>query len=259
MITGPARGGTTDPREGGGDVVGEPIGTGGDGVRADRAGRRGVRISAAVLASVVSCAVAAQPSQAVRGGAVKCSSGRTVFRKGSIRAFVVQKTDSHHLSYQVVFACLSRPGGPHVRVLYYGDVGTATNVEMFRLTGEHLGFRVHVFGGTSFGDYLGWIDTRSGSVRTGLINEGPGEGSTGPQIPDGTLAYAIAADGAIAVIGTELPSQEVGLLVPLRRSFRALKSLAFESAGGLDEHFIQISATTVTWRTSQGTPVTVSR
>jgi hypothetical protein len=229
------------------------------GVHGRGTGRGGLRSSVAVLACVVSCAVAVSPSQAVAGGVVKCTSGRTLFRKGSIRAFVVEKTYSRDISYQVVFACLSGPRGPHVHVLYYGDIGTVTAADMFHLAGRRLGFHVGVVGGTSFADYLGWIDTRRGDVRTGVINDGPGEGTTGPQIPNGTLAYATAADGAIAVIGTEPPTQEVGLLVPGRKWFRPLKSLAFKSKGGLDEHFIQISATTVTLRTTQGTLVTVSR
>ena len=214
-----------------------------------------------MLASVVACAVAAAPSQAARSRAVKCSSGQSLFRKGSIRAFVVDKTSSRDVPYKVVFACIPQRGGLHVHVLFYGDVGTATNADMFRLTGEHLGFHVGVTGGTSFEDYLGWIDTRTGSVRTGLITEGPGESGeagTGPGIPDATLSYAIAADGAIAVIGTD-SFQEVGLLVPGGRAFRTLKSLDFEPQGGLDEHFIRISSTAVTWRTRQGTPVTVRR
>jgi hypothetical protein len=173
--------------------------------------------------------------------------------------FVVEKTYAHDIRYQVVFACLSGPRGPHVHVLFYGDIGTVTAADMFHLAGRHLGFHVAIIGGNSFGDYLGWIDTRTGVVRTGLITEGPGEGNTGPQIPDGTLAYAIASDGAIAVIGTESPSQEVGLLVPGRKSFRRLKSLASKPEGGLDEHFIQISATTITLRTTQRTLVRVSR
>jgi hypothetical protein len=215
-----------------------------------------------VTAAVASLAIVTSPAQAANTGVVKCGSGQTVFHRGSTRAFVVEKTDSQHLSYQVVFACLSRHGHPHLHVLYYGEVGTDTSVDLFHLTGEHLGFHVHVSGGTSFDDYLGWIDTRTGSVRTGHISEGPGEAGEevrGPTVPDGTLAYAIAADGAIAVIGTEFPAQEVGLLVPGRWSFKALRTLALKPAGGLNEHFIQISASTVTCRTTQGAPVSISR
>jgi hypothetical protein len=216
--------------------------------------------SAALLAWVILFAVTSPPSRAAQSGAVNCASGRTLFHKGAIRAFSVNKTDAHDLSYQVVFACIPRAGARRVHVLDYGDVGTQTSADMFRLSGEYLGFHVLVTGGSSFQDYLGWIDTRTGLVRSGLITEGPGgEGSTDAQIPDETLAYAIAADGAIAVIGSEYPNQAVGLLVPGHRSFKPLKSLASQSDGDLDEHFIQISATSVTWKTKQGTPVTVSR
>jgi hypothetical protein len=219
-------------------------------------------LAAVTAASVILLAGAAADASSsyAQSGPVNCKSGQTLFRSGATRAFLVTKKYARDVSYEVVFACTSGRRGRHVRVLYYGDIGTSVSADMFRLTGEHLGFHIPVEGGTSFEDYLGWIDTKTGVVRRAKITSGPGgEDPSEPAMPRETIDYAIAEDGAIAVIGSEYPAQEVCLLVPGRRSFKPLKTLVFAENGGLNKHFIEVSATTVTWKTEKGVPVTVSR
>lgn len=217
------------------------------------AGQLRVLLCAIAIALAVSA-----PAQAGSGTSRSCSAGGTLYRKGSVRAFVVQKTDfRYRLQFQVLYACLSRWGRP--RVLYSGDVGTITGADMFHQMGRYLGFRVDISGGTSDAAALGWINTRTGAVRTAVINAGPSEDSHDPAMPEEALAYAIASDGAIAMIGTEVPFQEVGLLLPGRKEFKPLKSLAFAPEGGLDKHFIQITPATVIWRASSGMTVAANR
>ena len=209
------------------------------------------------LVALVIALAASLPARAADGAARRCRVGDTLYRKAAVRVFVVGRSDASHLDYQVVYACLSRRGRP--RVLYSGDVGTMTGADAFRQTGAYLGFRVDIYGGTAYAYALGWINTRTGAVRTATINAGPSEDPRDPAMPEEALAYAIAPDGAIAMIGTEVPQQEVGVLLPRGNGFKALKTLAFAPEGGLDKHFIQITDAAVTWRTSAGVLLTSIR
>jgi hypothetical protein len=204
-----------------------------------------------VLACVVAVGLASPGASAVANqGHLSCRSGLTLFHHGSLRVATDEHTESDGLSAPVFYECSSRAGKPHV--LFLGSEGTDTHADQFRRFGARLGFHIHVEGGTAEDDYLGWIDTTTNTVRyrhVFLLFE---------------TTYAIAADGTIAGVTSDGDHQEVFLILydpPShgRRSLGHEKTLFESTTGGVNPNFIEVTATTVTWKTSQGALTTVAR
>jgi hypothetical protein len=216
------------------------------------------RLESALLCTVA-IGLASPSASAVAGqGRLSCRSGLTLFRHGSLRVETDEHTESDGLSAPVFYECSSRAGRPHV--FFAGSEGASTFADSFRLFGARLGFHIHIEGGTAEDDYLGWINTRTNTVRyrEAFLECEP-------------LTYAIASDGAIAGIacdGDQLrvylipynqPSRDRPSSSGRRASLGQEKTLLETAAGGLDPHFIQVTTSAVTWKTSQGTLTSVAR
>jgi hypothetical protein len=202
----------------------------------------------------------------MRRAQTNCRSGRTVFRQGGTRAFVVLRqfrpgSGEPSAPYKTFYVCRAgsriphafRQGSPYVREAISG----------LRLFGDRLGFVVRAEGIQSGSETeVGWIDLRIDRVLTGLINASEGlanesEEQPGlPRVPDQVVRYAIANDGTVAVLGEgdEPPEWEVCLLAVKPHSLgppRAL-FLAKTEPEALDPDSIAITETTVLWRTKHG-------
>lgn len=164
-------------------------------------------------------------------------------------------------SYKTFYVCRRRARTP--RIFRQGGPYTTETTSGFRVFGTRLGFIVRSEGIQSGSETeVGWIDLRIGRVRTGLINASEGlanesEEQRGlPRVPDLRLDYAIANDGTVAVLGEggEPREWEVCLLPVKPRSLGPPHELFVTQAGqeGLDPDSIEISETTVSWRTKSG-------
>jgi hypothetical protein len=183
-----------------------------------------------------------------------CRSGRTLFASGAVRAF--KATDSNE--NQEVFVCASSSAEPVV----IDNPGPAIEVDVgdFHIRAGRLGFEIDDMGlgaggGTNLA--LGWMDLQTGEVAIDPLDAG-GNSNPSPLLPDYPISYAFAPDGTMAVIagtGCELvailpirakPFADVYRLGPPRVVFTA-------HHGNLIHWSIAITATTVKWRTLNGT------
>jgi len=202
-----------------------------------------------------------------------CRSGRTVFRQGAIRAFVlVRHFRGEHgqpsSPFKTFYVC--RPGWATPRRIIEGAPFTRETAYQFRLSGPYLGWLDYVEGVQSGSSTeVGWVDLRSGRIRSGLIDasEGlsePSEEEAGlPRVPVEAVGYAIAPDGTVALIGEggEPLEWEVCLLAVGRHSLGRPRALyvAKAPAEGLDPASVAITATSVTWTTKKGLPGSAPR
>lgn len=205
---------------------------------------------AALLAATLCLALPGGSIAAATPSAPTCHSGRTLFVSGAVRAFKV--TDSNE--NQEVFVCASSSAEPVV----IDNPGPAIEVDVgnFHIRGVRLGFEIDDSGegpADTTNIVLGWVDLQTGEVALDPLNPG-----THPLLPDYLISYAFAPDGTMAVIaGT---SCEVVAVLPLRaRPFADVYRLGppvvvFTAHHGRLIHWsIAITATTVTWRTLNGT------
>jgi hypothetical protein len=192
-----------------------------------------------------------------------CRSGKTLFHKSGVRAFVVVRmfVDRDHprerSPYKTFYVCGRRSHKP--RVIEEGDPFTRTVAYGFRLFGLRLGFVTHSEGFSNGSDTrVGWLDLRIGQLRTGLINAGENAEPGDPTVLDGYVTYAIASDGTVAIMGSEEEhpvahsEQEVDLLALESRSLGPPRQLFATSNGGLVPGSIGITETSVTWTTTTG-------
>jgi hypothetical protein len=161
-------------------------------------------------------------------------------------------TDSNE--NQEVFVCASSSAEPVV----IDNPGPAIEVDVgdFHIRGVRLGFEIDDDGegaADTTNIVLGWIDLQTGEVALDPLNPG-----THSLLPDYLISYAFAPNGTMAVIaGT---SCEVVAILPLRAKpfadvYRLGPPLVLFTAhhGSLLHWSIAITATTVTWRTLNGT------
>jgi hypothetical protein len=237
--------------------------------------RLGKLWSSAVLASIALFVAFGSPGDvhATGGHGVSpdCRSGRTVFHRGSIRAFVVQrqfKRGRERAPYKTFYVC--RPGSRTARVISQGEPYSREKVYGFKVFGDRLGFVVHSEGVQSGSETeVGWIDLRIGRVRTGVINASEGlmneaEEERGlPRVPDQQVKYAIAGDGTVAVLGQGgYPVEWEVCLLPLTLHSLGPPLKLFEAMSGqegLDPNSLAITDTSVTWRTKNGQAASVQR
>jgi hypothetical protein len=214
-------------------------------------------------------------AQASSGGPAKpnCRSGRTVFRHGGIRAFVLVGFEAPRSQegseFKTFYVC--RPGWRTPRVFYQGSPFTTEAMEGFRLFGQRLGFVDYSAGVQSGSEVkVGWVDLRIGRVRTAVINasEGLTEGNEEepglPMVPSGRVKFAIASDGTVAVAGeggAEADEWEVCLLPVELRSLGKPRQLFLTKARqeAVDLDSIAINSTTVKWRSKKGVPASAPR
>lgn len=238
-----------------------------------RSGKRLRATLVACMAFSTALAVATTAQAAPRHrAALNCRSGRTVFHKGSIRAFVIvgQFEGGHQegSSYKTFYVCSRDLRTP--RRFQQGDPFTRETVYDYKVFAGRLGFVAYSEGVQSGSDtYIGWVDLRIGRARIGEIHGSEGLQSESeeepaiPRVPDDRLDYAIAGDGTVAVLGEggEPPEWEVCLLPVKSHALGPPRALFLAKAGqeGLDMHSLAITDTTVTWRTKKGQPASAPR
>lgn len=212
-------------------------------------------------------------ASSVRRAPTSCRSGRTVFRQGGTRAFVVSRQftpgrGEPSSPFKTFYVC--RAGSRKPYVLRQGEPYVREAISGFRLFGYRLGFVVRAEGIQSGSEAeVGWIDLRIGRVRSGLINASEGlanesEEEPGlPRVPDWVLRYAIADDGTVAVLGEggEPREWEVCLLAVKPHSLGPPRQLLLAKTGqeALDPDSIAITETSVLWRTKSGQPASAPR
>ena len=210
---------------------------------------------------------------AAASDALTCRSGRTVFHQGGIRAFViVRRFEARNpiSAFKTFYFCAH--GSRHPRVFNEGAPFTSETVNGFRVVGDRLVFfasSAGVSGGS--GTNIGWVALRSGVAREGTIFEqGIGneeeeeEIASGElvQVPLGHFNYAIALNGAMALVGEgEKHEWEVWLMLVKKHSLGRPK-LLFKSktpAEAIDPSTLAINDSTVTWKTAAGVAVSLPR
>jgi len=129
----------------------------------------------------------------------------------------------------------------------------------FHRTGSRLGYVFEADSGRAApAFYLGWIDVRRPRARRALIDDG-GHGRS--DIPVDRLAYRIAPDGAIAVIGGgRSEHQKVALLEASPFAGEMSVRLLFDLRhGGAVPSSLRITRDEVSFRDGSGSLVTVWR
>jgi hypothetical protein len=220
------------------------------------------RVSGAVLAALLIAAGGALGS-AAQGSAATCRSGKTLFHSGHVRAFSVKRiyhdrTVGNSPFYDV-YVC--RPGRAKPQRIYETSPYNYFTPSNFRLFGARLGFQLYELGyGNGSQTTLGWVDVQSGVVRIGAINDGENAGPGDPLVPDDAVSYAIAPDGAVALIGGKSSEPQRVAELPIGpRAFGKLKVIFDAPGGGLDRGSIAIDAATISWRTKVGAAASAPR
>jgi hypothetical protein len=184
-----------------------------------------------------------------------CASGQTLFRSGPVRAFEITDASND----QEALVCPN----PSTKPIVIDDGGPAVEVEAgdFHLRGVRLGFELEDIGLGAGGvdTELGWVDLQTGEVAIGLLDGGQETPENGPLPADLALvSYAFAPDGTTAMIAGA--KCEVVAILPARAkpnadgySLGPLSILFTARHGGLIHWSIAVNATTVTWRTVNGT------
>ena len=205
---------------------------------------RSVALGVTVLCACVGLASTAAAAESVPPA---CSAGRTLFDRDSVRAFIVSIGPGH----PEALVCVAGSSTP----ITLASPGPANQLLIgdFRVFGERLGFDYAVIGlGAGGGsDSVGWVDLKTGEVRTGFL--------AGSEHPNYDLrGYAVAPDGATAVIA-DTRCETVSVL-PVRTHGLGTPAVVFTTTNGrLSPASLAISATTVTWRTVGGKPGSASR
>jgi hypothetical protein len=217
--------------------------------------RKCITSRAVMLIAASAYLVFAAASTASAEGSLEptCQAGQTLFASGPVRAFEVTDRNEN----QEAFVCVSSSAKPIV----IDDPGPAIEVDVsdFHIRGARLGIEIDDMGlgaggGTDL--VLGWIDLQTGEVALDALNAGGDSSRT--LLPASLISYAFAPDGTMAVIaGTNC---EVVAVLPLRaKPFADVYRLGpprivFTAPRGRLVHWsIAITATTVRWRTLNGT------
>ena len=194
--------------------------------------------------------------------AATCRDGKTLFHRGAIRAFSIKRIYRDPVAsspFYDLYVC--RPGHRKPQRIYETSPFNFFTPSNFHLFGVRLGFQFYIQGYSNGSQTtLGWVDVGSGAVRLGDINDGENGKPDDPAVPDDAVSYAIAPDGAVAVIGggTSGP-QEVAELPNGPRAFAKLKVIFDAPMGGLAPRSIAIDATSISWKTLAGVPASAPR
>jgi hypothetical protein len=225
------------------------------------------RLAACVAALFALALPAGAAAARHRPAPPSCHAGRTVFHRDGVRAFVIVRTfgnpSQEGSHYKTFYICSPRLRKAHL--FNQGDPFTRESVSDYELFGNRLGFVSFSEGVQSGADQnIGWVNVETGRAKQGTIYGSEGltseqeEEANLPKVPDGRLDYAIASDGAVAVLGEggEPTEWEVCVLPVKPRSLGRPRRLfnAKSPAEGLDVDSLAIIGTTVTWRTKHGQP-----
>jgi len=187
-----------------------------------------------------------------------CYSGKTLYHQGGVIVF-----DHHHPEhdggfdptfYHQIYAC----AGGHEWLVYEASPYTYFSFYGIRRVGRRLGFLTHTVGYDN-GDYteVGWTDVRGHRTRIGAINVGE-DGD--PYVPNDRVTFAIAVDGAVAVLGGKADEfQQVALLEPRGARYFTAARVLTETDGGLVQGSLRIDRLEVSWAQTDGTRITVDR
>jgi len=216
---------------------------------------RAARSALPACLAALACAAALAPAGALARSTVTCRQGTTVFQHGAVRAFYVK----HHLRSQPwlkwrdYYAC--RPGSRMPRLIYDGEPATFVQVYGFRVFGSRLGFVAATEGYAGGGEaFVAWLDLENGELRVGAININEEQYTpvSAPRMPIGHVSFAIAPDGAVAVLGESGPEQEIALLTLGAHKLRPPVRLFYTQGGSVAPGSLAISETAVTWKTKAG-------
>ena len=210
---------------------------------------------------------------ATASGRITCTSGKTVFRRPTIRVFRVARvygnSPAEGSHYKAFYMCAR---GSHAPVLFWGQPFTRnTTVAQYKLVGSRLGFVGYtegVAGGAS--TTVGWVRLPRGPSKEAEIwarEEMPEESEPGPKVPSEEMDYAIAPDGTVAVAGEAQDDAaepehgkppphewEVCVLTVKPHGLSSPRSLMRTTSPSEAPVLssIAISATTVSWETRAG-------
>jgi hypothetical protein len=231
-----------------------------------------------LVVGAVSVLAAAAPAHA--SGRVGCRSGKTVFKRPTVRVFRVARvfgnprTAGSH--YNEFYLCARGSRHPYA---FSGEPFVSESVAQYKLVGDRLGFVAFaegVSGGA--GRSIGWVQLPLGPVKEADIwdrEEVPEEEEPGPKVPSEELDYAIAEDGTVVAAGeandfaagtehpNETPPKEWEVCVLSVKTHRLsspkalLKTKSPTEAPVLSS--IAINASTVSWRNRAGLAVSVPR
>jgi hypothetical protein len=216
---------------------------------------------------VVVIGAASARSAAKRPSHISCRSGRTEFHKGAVRAFMVSSVDrATGGPHERLLMCSSAYGKPRLMDDGGGDAEIAPI--RFALQGKRLAFELQwnslMSPGPLVATEVGWIDLRGGPARFGTISDAIEPIETVYVLPEDVLLpvykvnFAVAPDGWMAVIdrAREGACQLVAVLANTSRSGRLGVPHVLYTAlrGGLDPASLKIDDTTVTWKTTSGSP-----
>lgn len=214
--------------------------------------------------------VGVTPGPSAAAAKVTCRSGRTVFRRPGLRVFVLGrvygKPSQEGSHYKDFYLCGRGARSP--RLFDAGSPFTMESVSQYKLVGNRLGF-VRSSAGVQSGAevVVGWVQF-GGPVKQGTVwatedafNEEEEKGL--PKVPAEELDYAIAPDGAVAVIGEggDPTEWEVALLPVKAHGLGPPKAL-FKTKSKLEApepRSIAITDTSVTWRSTSGQPLSLPR
>lgn len=214
----------------------------------------------AFRAALAIALVAAAPAAALPN----CRAGHTLYAEHGVRIFDLSHPEHDPgfapTFYHRIFGCRRAV----VWRIYVSSPYNHFRVYHLQRSGRRVGFLTHDAGwDNGFFTEAGWTDVATHETRAGLINAGEDGAAGDPYVPDDVVSYAIAADGAMAVLGgRQRYAQQVALLVPrpgTRRSFRRARILADAAHGGIVQGSLAIGAKTVRWRTAAGRLVAVPR
>lgn len=190
--------------------------------------------------------------------AATCGGGKVLYRAHGITVVDIERY-YHHPSlqgYSVFYACR---GGVRWK-LDYGDPYSDYSLRDIHLQGHRLGFIEDVDADVYIG-FAGWTDIRTHRTRIGIISypEGP-DGA--PDVPIDRNSYAIASDGAMAVLGGDVSGeQKVAILDPSPKSrrFRRCRILFAAPKGGIVYDSLRIDRAEVSFSRKDQSIVTVDR
>src|SRR3954447_12776413 len=189
----------------------------------------------AFRAALAIALLAAAPASALPN----CHAGHTLYAQQGVRIFDLPHPEHDPgfapTFYHRIFGCRRAI----VWRIYESSPYNRFRVYNLHRSGRRVGFLTHDVGfDNGFYTEAGWTDVATHETRVGLINAGEDGEPGDPYVPDvDRVTYAIAADGAMAVLGgAQRYAQQVALLVPrpdTRRSFRRARILADAEHGGL--------------------------
>ena len=192
-----------------------------------------------------------------------CPAGKRLYARGGVRLVDVHVPE-HDAGFDPTFfhRIVGCAGGARWTV-YEASPYNDWRMYGLRRIGTRIGFVTHDVGwDNGFYTEVGWTDVRTHRTRVGLINAGEDGEADDPYVPDDRVSYAIAGDGAMAVLGGKpTEEQEVALLEPRgrRRAFARARILMDATGGGFVHGSLRIGPHVVSWARLDGSRLEFDR